>query len=83
MQITKPAKITIVAGIVGGMALGYHTTPIHGLVFTGMVFAAAYNINCDITGGCTELAYFLTIIYVIYALAMFGVGHLKKRLVKR
>ena len=75
LKISIPSLITVIAGIVAGIAVGYHAKrPAAGLVVTAVLFGAAYNVNCNIHGHCVTWAYLLSSFYVFYALLILGLG---------
>jgi hypothetical protein len=75
LKISIPSLITAIAGIVAGLAVGYHTKrPAAGLIITAVLFGAAYNVNCNIHGNCVAWAYFLSSVYLFYALLILGLG---------
>jgi len=68
LNITIPALITAISGLILGIILAFKINMYMGLILLPVILIAAYNVNCAIVGHCTTWAWILTGVYMLYVL---------------
>lgn len=82
VKITLAAFVTLVAGLVLAVALFFVGSfgPILSVYVLLVFMLLSYNVNCAQLGHCKVWAWFLTIVYVFYALVIVFATFTKKDL---
>lgn len=65
LQVTLPAFITAMTGIVLGLVSLFKGSKEVGLVFMLLLLLQSYSINCAVVGHCNSWAWFLAITAVL------------------
>ena len=65
LQVTIPAFITAVCGLILGLVCAFKIHYIFALTIPLTFFIAAYNVNCTVVGHCNLWATILTVLYLI------------------